>query len=144
MAHEENEWRIREDRRRMQKREAEVEAKENGTYWCERDGRRTAKQSTHVLVDPDAWQAMKDEARRQGTSVGELVGMWVGNMPAEPDWLGDGQVQDLTNRAGKVPLIHMVSRIDVHPYEWGWAKSDAAKLGVTIARYVGLTVEAHT
>lgn len=144
MAHQELEWRIREDMRRMREREAELVAKQDGTYWRQRDGRRVAKQPTHVLVGPDAWQAMKGEARRQHTTVGELVGGWVSAMVSDPSQLAVGKRQNLPNRRGKTPLLQMVSRIDVDPDEWAWAKEDAATLGVTIARYVGLVVEDRT
>jgi hypothetical protein len=143
MAHKELEWRIREDMRRMREREAELEARQEGTYWRERDGRRVAKQPTHVLVDPDAWRAMKDEARRQHTTVGELVGVWLQDTVSDPSQLADGKRQSLPNRRGKSPLLHMVSRIDVDKDDWAWAKTDAASLGVTIARYVGMVVESH-
>lgn len=143
-AQEEIEWRIGEDMRRMRERGAELAAKKDGTYWRERDARRVAKQPTHVLVDPDAWQAMKDEARRQRTTVGELVGGWVESMVEDPDHLAEWREDGLPNRDGKAPLIDMVSRIDVHPEEWAWAKGDAAALGVRVARFVGLVVEDRT
>ena len=144
MAQEEVEQRIREDTRRMHEREAELEAKKDGSYWRQRDGRRVAKQSTHVLVDPDAWQAMKEEARRQQTSVGEIVGAWVTAMVSDPSQLAEAQGEGLPNRDGKARLVDMVSRIDVDREEWGWAKADAAALGVRVARYVGLVVERRT
>lgn len=144
MAQEEVEWRIREDTRGMQEREADLEAKKAGSYWRQRDGRRTAKQSTHVLVDPDAWQAMKEEARRQQTTVGEIVGAWVTAMVSDPSQLAEAQGEGLPNRDGKAPLVDMVSRIDVDREEWAWAKTDAAKLGVRVARFVGLVVEDRT
>lgn len=87
---------------------------------------------------------MKQEARGQQTTVGELVGGWVTMMVEDPDQLAEWQAEGLPNRAGKVPLVHMVSRIDVDPEEWGWAKRYAAALDVRIARFVGLVVEDRT
>jgi hypothetical protein len=100
-AHEEIEWRIGEDMRRMREREAELAAKKDGTYWRQRDARRVAKQPTHILVESDAWQAMKDEARRQRTTVGELVGGWVTMMVSDPDQLAEGRPSAFPTEMGR-------------------------------------------
>ncbi len=83
LAHEELERRIEDDMRRMRNREADERAKEEGTYWRERDGRRTARFATHVLVNPEAWTAMKREAHLQHTTVGQLVAEWVRELTRE-------------------------------------------------------------
>lgn len=140
--HDELERHLQLEIRQMRKRSAEIAAKEAGTYWRERDARRRAKQPTHILVDPDAWQAMKHEAHRQETTVGELVGGWVELMVEDPDHQAELAAEHLPNRDGKA-LVDMVSRIDVGAEEWAWAKRDAKSLGVRVARFVGLVVEDH-
>ncbi|MDQ3384954.1 MAG: hypothetical protein M3503_02920 [Actinomycetota bacterium] len=45
-----------------------------GTYWRDRDARRTATRPIHVEVDPRAWQRVKRDAIRRGTTLGQAVG----------------------------------------------------------------------
>jgi hypothetical protein len=147
LAHEELERRIEDDIRRMRDREADQRAKEDGTYWRERDGRRTARLATHVLVHRDAWSAMKREAQLGHTTVGELVADWVRDLTDEAARAADGDVRSTvlrrSKRRGKGPLDHIVCRLAIDSGEWTLAKSHAASLQVTMARYVGLAVESH-
>jgi hypothetical protein len=145
LEHEELERRIHDDIQRMRDREADQRAKEEGTYWRERDGRRTARRSTHVLVDPDAWIAMRREAHLRSTTVGELVAEWVREMTVDVARSEKRKLPDMVSRRperdGKGRLDHIACRLAIEPADWGRAKSNAVSLQVTTARYVGLAVE---
>jgi hypothetical protein len=157
------ERRLDDDIRRMRDREKDQRAKNEGTYWRERDGRRTARQPAHVLVKPAAWEAMKREAQLRRTTVGELVGQWIRDLTSDPSQTEDGKVSGkglgtltrlpmrdgkvsggltrLPNPRGNVTLDHLVVRLAISSHDWASAKVHASILGVTIARYVGLAVE---
>ena len=64
-------------------------AKTAGTYWRDRDARRTATQATHVDVDPDAWARFKAELIRERTTVGEALGSLVRAAIADGQILGE-------------------------------------------------------
>jgi hypothetical protein len=146
-AQHELERRLDDDIRRMRDWENDQRAKCEGTYWPERDNRRTARQPTHVLVDPEAWRAMKRAAHLQRTTVGELVAGWVRGMAQEPSQAANGKVlgkvSSLSNSDGKVPLDHIVCRLAITRDDWARVKAHATTLGFTVARYVGLAVEQH-
>ena len=123
-------------------------AKAAGTYWRERDARRTATRPIHVEVDPPAWAAMKLETIRSRTTVGEAVGVLIqsdverrhqahgetdGETPA--DW------SDRRGQPGRGRRANIFARIVVVDETWADFKALAAEGGLTAARAVGLLVE---
>ncbi|HSH58678.1 MAG TPA: hypothetical protein VK988_03355 [Acidimicrobiales bacterium] len=119
-------------------------AKEAGTYWADRDRRRNAQQPTHVEVDPEAWAAMKAQAHGRGRSLGESIG-----------YLVHAEVTRSSGRSKLPPLpldrrmpsrsgrgAQLFARLVVSKPMWQEFRGLAARRGVTVARYVGLLVEA--
>ncbi len=63
--------------RRVERLAEVAAARAAGTYWRDRDARRTSTRPIHVDVDPAAWAALKSVAIRRRTTVGEMVGCLV-------------------------------------------------------------------
>ncbi|HSH59481.1 MAG TPA: hypothetical protein VK988_07545 [Acidimicrobiales bacterium] len=134
------------DRQRelLRRREAQRQAKTEGRYWRERDAGRRAQQPTHVEVDPDAWDALKAKAvarnRRVGTLVGYLVSKEVDRCegkeqlsPLPPGRPGE----EVQGRRAK-----RFARLEVSKARWQQFRALAIQRHITVARYVGLLVEA--
>ena len=120
-------------------------ARRAGTYWRDRDARRTATRPIHVEVDPQAWQLVKLDAIRRGATLGEAVGELI---QAEVD--GGGQT--LGEDFGEVPVgraghqgqgrrARVFARIALHDDAWRALKALAVERQLTTARAVGLLVE---
>jgi len=139
-------------------------ARATGKYWRERDSRRTSTRAIHVDVDPAAWTAMKLDAVRRGTTVGEAVGDLVtaevhrrGQVSGQvrDTLLGSpahGQVRDdrarrwsgLRGRPGEGRQARLFARIAVDNDTWAAFRAIALQREVPVARVVGLLVEDDT
>ncbi|MGI8663820.1 MAG: hypothetical protein ACR2LQ_11510 [Acidimicrobiales bacterium] len=158
-------YEVAEHARRVERVAADAAARAAGTYWRERDGRRTSTRPIHVDVDPSAWAAMKLDAVRGGSTVGEVVGELVraavhrrgqvsgqvrvavsGPSPAH------GQVREqggrrwsgLRGRRGEGRQARVFARIAVDDDTWAAFRAIALQREVTVARAVGHLVEDNT
>jgi hypothetical protein len=130
-------------RGQLARQEADRCARRAGTYWAQRDERRTAQQPTHVDVDLDAWRSMRAEATRRGLSVGQAVGHVVvqevarcASGPTLP------ALRDARRGArGEGRSATLFARVVVTKPTWLAFRSFATVRDVTVARYVGVLVE---
>lgn len=130
-------------RRQAEHQEVVRRAKEAGNYWADRDRRRKAQQPTHVEVDLAAWMALKAQALGRGRSLGESVGYLVHAEVVRcrgrplPRLSGD---QRAPSRAGR--RAKLFARLAVGKPTWHEFRGLAAQRRLTVARYVGVLVEA--
>ena len=134
--------------RSLQRHAGIAAARRAGTYWRDRDARRTATRPIHVAVDPEAWQRMKLDALRRGSTLGEAVGDLVRvEVGAGGQTLGqvfgevspgrlDRQGQPASGRRARV-----FARVVVEDDVWTEFKILADERRLTVARAVGLLVE---
>lgn len=131
------EWRtarqIANARERIEQRKALAEERAAGTHWRRRDAGRRAKQPSHVDVDPVAWRRAKAIAARKGMTIGHFIGALVQDAAAHG--LPDVDTYATTGR--------LFARVDVDNATWGAFRSRCHEEGATVARGVGLVVEAH-
>ena len=64
-------------RRTVEAEQAELEAREAGTYWRDRDARRTATRPLHIDVDDETWSAFKRDVANRGDTLGAAIGRLV-------------------------------------------------------------------
>lgn len=97
---------------------------------------RTPNRPTHVEVDPDAWSVMKQRAFERGVLVGNAVAELV-ERTAEHGFTGQRNPQQARSAARRF------SRLFVDDETWCAFRARAVEAGVTVARLVGLVVEAE-
>lgn len=131
-------------RRQAERQDAVHRAKEAGTYWVDRDRRRKAQQPTHVEVDPAAWMALRAQFLGRGRSLGESVGYLVhaevvrcSRRPQLPRLSSDRREPSPAGRRAK-----LFARLAVGKPTWHEFRELAAHREITVARYVGVLVEA--
>ena len=128
---------------------AEVAAAQTaGTYWRDRDGRRTSTRPIHVDVDPAAWAALKAAVIRTGTTLGEMIGSLVRVKVESVDRSGckrrQGSLSDSWEDPGYTSTIGRVkvfARIALDDDDWVAFKVLALDHGLTVSRATGLLVE---
>ncbi len=123
-------------------------ARAAGTYWRDRDARRTSTRPIHVDVDPAAWAALKAAAIRSGTTLGEMVGCLVRakvkNLDQTFDHSGQGSAGDgleqstLSERGRRAKVF---ARIASDNDDWTEFKALALAQGLPVARAAGVLVE---
>ena len=134
---------------RRAERLAEVAAaRAAGTYWRNRDARRTSTRPIHVDVDPAAWAALKALAAQQGTTLGEMIGSLV---RAEVESAnrrngnsGQGCPSHRSRDRGQPRRIgrrRVFARIASDDDDWAALKAWALNQGLAVSRAVGLLVE---
>lgn len=123
-------------------------AKVAGTYWRDRDARRRATRPIHVDVDPDAWAALKLDAVRRGTTLGEAVGALVtaevgrgGQTFGQTRGETCGAWSDLRGQPGRGRRAKVFARVAVDDDSWAEMRAFALGHRVTVARAVGVLVE---
>ncbi len=126
-------------REKLARDEAERHARQAGTYWAERDKRRSAQQPTHVEVDLDAWRATRARAAARGRSLGQEVGRLVGAEVAHPS-TGSTPTSEKDQR-GAGRRATLFARLVVTKPTWNEFHALALRRKVTVARCVGLVVE---
>jgi hypothetical protein len=124
-------------RERLDRLQARLSARAAGTYWRERDSRRSATQATHLVVDSEAWDQARLEAMTNRSSVGVVVGPLVVaevRMPVERDWTRD---------AARDPRheIRRFTRLAVPREIYAKVRVLASRADVTVERYLGVVVE---
>lgn len=97
---------------------------------------RTPNRPTHVEVDPDAWSVMKQRAFERGMLVGTAVAELV-ERTAESGFTGQRNPQQPRSDA------HRFARLFVDDNMWRAFRARAVEAEVTVARLVGLVVEAE-
>lgn len=130
------EWRtarqIANAKERFEQRKALAEERVAGTHWKRRDAGRRAKQPTHVDVDPAAWRRAKMTASKKGMTIGHYVGTLVKR--AAERGIPEVDADPTTAR--------LFARVDVDMPTWDAYKARCHDQGVSLARGVGLLVEA--
>lgn len=133
--------------RRVERLAEIAAARAAGTYWRDRDARRTSTRPIHVDVDPAAWAALKAAAIRSATTLGEMVGCLVRakvkNLDVAPPNVlgsaGDGPEQStLSERSGQATVF---TRIASNTGDWTEFKALAIAQGLPVSRAVGVLVE---
>lgn len=97
---------------------------------------RTPNRPTHVEVDPDAWSVVKQRAFERGLLVGTAVAELV-ERTAEHGFTGQRNPQQPRSAARRF------ARLFVEDEMWRAFRARAVEAEVTVARLVGLVVEAE-
>lgn len=133
--------------RRVERLAEVAAARAAGTYWRDRDARRTSTRPIHVDVDRAAWAALKALAIRRCITLGQMVGCLI-KAEVEND--------RPTNKSGRVSLGHereglgqssmagtarVFARIVADNDDWAAFKILAMNQGLRVSRAVGLLVE---
>ena len=134
---------------RRVKRLAEVAAaRAAGTYWRDRDARRTSTRPIHVDVDPAAWSALKTTAIRSGTTLGEMVGCLVRaeleSVDRTIEMTGSAPTSAETvpsTRRNRARRSKVSARIASDNDNWTEFRALAVEQGLTVSRAVGVLVE---
>ena len=127
-------------REQLDRQQARLIAKARGTYWGERDGHRVATQPTHVVVDRHAWERAKQDAREAGMTLGELLGQLVARAGR-----GDQRAPAPVHADGLAVTgdqARLFARVAVTKGSWSAFVQRAHHERVSVARYLGLVVEA--
>jgi hypothetical protein len=83
-------------REQLHRQQIRLRARQEGTYWRERDHHRAETQPTHVRVDRAAWERAKAKAIASRSTVGDVVGALVADEVRrprrrdQPPWTGAG------------------------------------------------------
>lgn len=134
--------------RRVERLAEVAAARAAGTYWRDRDARRTSTRPIHVDVDPAAWATLKSLAIRKGTTLGEMVGCLVSakvkNLDPTLDQPGQGSASNglehsTLSETGR--RITVFARIASTNDDWTEFKALALAQGVPVARAAGVVVE---
>jgi hypothetical protein len=97
---------------------------------------RTPNRPTHVKVDPEAWSVVKQRAFERGVLVGTAVAELV-ERTAERGCTGQRNPQQPRS------ATHRFARLFVDDDTWRAFRSRAVETEMTVARLVGLVVEAE-
>jgi len=134
--------------RRVERLAEVAAARAAGTYWRDRDARRTSTRPIHVEVEPAAWAALKALTIRRGTTVGEMVGCLVraevesgDRMKSKSRYGSLGDSADDSDRGRIISRARMFARITSDDHVWSRFKALALSHGLTVSRAVGLLVE---
>ncbi|MCC6226801.1 MAG: hypothetical protein IT195_10420 [Microthrixaceae bacterium] len=133
------------DRRTLERRAVVESQKAAGTYWPARERARASQRSARVDVDPAAWRRAKQAALLAAMTLGEYVGSLVVSVAGR----GGGRTLELLQRygrrgsAGAGRRAQLQTRLAVPDDEaWAQVRAAATALDVSVARYIGLVVEA--
>jgi hypothetical protein len=142
-----DEWRTRQAvercRRTLDRRDAVAIAREVGTHWRERESGRAAKRPVRIDVSSEAWLALRRDALKTRTTVGEHIGDIVER------WLkvasGDTMKAVATICPGprRLQARRLYIRIAVADTDWQSLRDVALSTRVSTARLLGLIVERH-
>ena len=123
-------------------------ARAAGTYWRDRDSRRTSTLPIHVDVDLAAWAALKTMAIRSGTTLGEMVGRLVRaeleSVDRTIEMTGSARTSADTVRSTRrngARRSKVFARIASDNDTWTEFKALAVEQGLTVSRAVGVLVE---
>lgn len=104
--------------------------------------RRTPNRPTHVEVDREAWATVKRDAVVRGLTVAAAVGALVSDAVAN----GSPAARPRREGAGDRPVgrqAQRFARLFIDDASWGAFRSVAVNAAVSIARAIGLVVEAE-
>ena len=137
--------------RRVERLAEDAAARAAGTYWRDRDVRRTSTRPIHVDVDPAAWAALKSAAIRRRTTVGEMVGCLVRAELERTDrkyskslQRSPGDRSEAWGQHRRVAGAKLFARITLDDDDWAAFKILALNHELTVSRAVGLIVEEAT
>lgn len=123
-------------------REEEQRQREEGAYWERRESGRRAQRPIRVDVDPEAWARAKGAARREGLGIGEYVGRLIAAETARrPDHTSAFRGAQPGRRRGP-ERERFFARVAVGRDTWAEFVARSHDARITVARYVGLVVEA--
>lgn len=134
---------------RSVERLAEVAAPRSaGTYWRDRDARRTSTRPIHVDVDPAAWAALKALTIRRSTTLGEIVGCLIRAELVSVDrrrgHTGEDSGVDSSkyiSQSSRCRRVMIFARIASNTCDWTAFKASALEHGLTVSRAIGILVE---
>ena len=119
------------------------QARLDGTYWAQREQNRVARRVIHVEVDRDAWREVRAGLRSRRISAGVGLGRMLAHEAQR------------VHRDGEPPLVetrssspaggrraNLTTRAAIDGEAWATFLAVATRAGTTVARYVGLTIEA--
>jgi hypothetical protein len=129
-------------RRTVEAKRAELAAREAGTYWRNRDARRSATRPMHIDVGDETWSAFK----RDVVSRGETIGAALGRLVSEA--VADGHLPAaLTTsvgrrgRSGAGRRADRFARATIDDKTWIAFRALACQTDASVASAVGALVE---
>lgn len=138
------EYHARQHAERVARRARDHTAKAAGTYWRDRDARRTATRPVHIEVDFEVWAELKRDTIRRRSTVGALVNAEVKRRgqtlcqtggETSAGW-SDGRTAPPTGR--RAPVF---ARIAVDDGTWAEFRALVEAADMTTARALALLVE---
>jgi hypothetical protein len=128
-------------RRTVEAKRAELAARDAGTYWRNRDARRSATRPMHIDVGDETWSAFKRDVVSHGETIGAALGRLVseavvaGDLPAAlTTSVGRRGQSGAGRRAGRF------ARATVDDETWIAFRALACEAGTSVARAVGMLV----
>ena len=134
-------WSIELMREQVEAREADRQARIDGTYWARRDGGRRARQATHVEVDHEAWASAKAAAQREGVGIGVFVGQLIVRELRKPEERSIVAARRGSDEERNGDRARIFARVAADKATWTEFVARSKRAGVTVARHLGLIVE---
>ena len=101
---------------------------------------RTGMHALAIQVDPAAYRAVKAEALQRGSSIPTVIGEILSDSSRQPI-ASEKTTEPRWRRTGEGRKANQHTRIDIDDEGWLTVRHDAIRHGLTIARWIGLTLE---
>ena len=103
--------------------------------------KRTGMHALAIEVDPIAYRAVKADALQRGSSVPRVIGEILSDSWSEP--IGSPKATDPRwRRRGDGRRANQHTRVVIDDRDWLTVRDDAIRRGLTIGRWIGVTLEA--
>jgi hypothetical protein len=131
-------------RREMERRRKNARARERYRQQRLTEGarvdKRTGMHALAIQVDPIAYRAVKAEALERGSTIPTMIGEILRNSSRQPV-ASPMATGPRWRRTGEGRRANQHTRIDIDDEGWLTVRRDAIRHGLTIARWIGLTLE---
>ena len=132
--------RRREMERKRKNARARERYRERRLIESARVNNRTGMHALAIQVDPAAYRAVKAEALQLGSSIPTVIGEIVSDSSRQPV-ASAKTTEPRWRRTGEGRQAKQHTRIDIDDGGWLTVRRDAIRHGLTIARWIGLTLE---
>jgi hypothetical protein len=132
--------RRREMERKRKNARARERYRERRLIESARVNNRTGMHALAIQVDPAAYRAVKAEALQRTSSIPTVIGEILSDSSRQPI-ASAKTTEPRWRRTGEGRKANQHTRIDVDDEAWLSVRRDAIRHGLTIARWIGLTLE---
>jgi len=132
-------------RREMERRRKNARSRERYRQQRLAEGarvnRRTGMHALAIQVDPAAYRAVKADALQRGCSIPRVIGEILSDSSSRQPIASAKTTEPRWRRTGEGRKANQHTRIDIDDEGWLTVRRDAIRHGVTVARWIGLTLE---